>query len=78
MKPDVSTELGLAIAAIRIAAIPNWLGALSFLSYSATAFRCSNGDANDKVVRIEATKKNDQVVCPGCGSLFYAREGKFA
>jgi hypothetical protein len=29
-------------------------------------------------VRIEAAKKNDQVVRLGCGSLFYAREGKFA
>jgi hypothetical protein len=29
-------------------------------------------------VRIEAAEKNDQAVCPGCGSLFYASEGKFA
>ena len=78
MTPHVSTELGLAIAAIRIAAIPNSLGLAIILSYQATALRCSNGDANYRVVRIEAAKKNDQAVCPGRGSLFYAREGKFA
>jgi hypothetical protein len=73
--PHVKRRASLGNRGYRIAAIP-WRVIIP--SWEATAFRCSNGDAQYKVVRVESAKQNDQAVCLSCGSLFYAREGKFA
>lgn len=68
----------MAIAAIRIAAIPKLARRFIIPSWEKTAFRCSNGDAQYKILRLEAAKKMIKRAILVTAACFMRATRKFA